>query len=459
VSQQHQQHQQQQQQHQQHQQHRSLPLFGETRSGGTRSSVGSPIPAIARKGFRPFFFLAALFAVGVVPLWLLTVFGIIPGPSGEAGGSVDVSTWHAHEMIFGYTMAVIAGFLLTAVSNWTGGRETLVGKKLLGLAGIWVLGRIVMATPTTTGLLLQRRELYALIDLPFIPLLMIALARPLIAAKNWRNLVMLAVLGALFLCNLTVHLDALGLTSLGMGKSATRVSIDVVIFLCLLITGRVLPMFTRNALAISASSSGGGDPNPRKEEKIESHPIFEKLMIAAMVGVLTTDIVTARHGDSQNVGAWAAGLAGIITFVRAARWGTSRTLKHPLLWILHAGYGWIGIGLLARATTPLLHLPLMSSLATHALTLGAIGALTLGMMARVALGHTGRPLVATRPMTIAFLSITVAALARVAVPLFWPSTYGPALIAAGLLWTVAFVIFLAVYTSILFAPRVDLNPG
>lgn len=403
--------------------HRSLPLHGDV-----AAATSPPRLALARKGFRPFFLLAGVFACAMVPVWLLVLFDVLRPTT-----YLDAVSWHAHEMIFGYAVAVIAGFLLTAVGNWTG-RETVVGGKLLGLAAVWLLGRVAMTLPTSS-----MRGLMAVTDLAFIPLLTLALARPLVATRNRRNFVMLVVLTALFASNVTIHLEALGMASPGTGRHAALVAIDVIVFLCAVIAGRVVPMFTRNAT---------GAP------RIEAVPALEVFCILALIVMTLADVVA----PASRVVAMAAGIAGIAAIARAVRWGTRHTLQHPLLWILHAGYGWIPIGLFLRAT-PLLGVPVMGSLAIHALTLGAIGALTLGMMARVALGHTGRALVPPKAMSAAFLFVTVAALVRVAGPALWPSGYATTLGVAGGLWTAAFVIYVVTYTSILTAARVDGKPG
>ena len=231
----------------------------------------APIPlALARKGFRPFFLLAMTFACAVVPAWLLVVFGGL-----HPGTYLDAVSWHAHEMIFGYAVAVIAGFLLTAVGNWTG-RETLVGGKLLGLAGVWVLGRLAMATPTSFP-----RGVVAVVDLAFLTLLGLALAWPLLATRNRRNVAMLGILVTLFATNVIVHLEALGHVLTGSGRRALLVAIDVIALLCAVMAGRVLPMFTRNATRA---------PN------VASSPALEAMSGLAMIAVVLSD----RHDGARG---------------------------------------------------------------------------------------------------------------------------------------------------------------
>lgn len=403
--------------------HRSLPLHG----APPETASPSPLP-LARKGFRPFFLLAAAFASAIVPLWLLVLAGSLRLPA-----VLDPVTLHAHEMVFGYVVAVVAGFLLTAVGNWTG-RETVVGGRLLGLAAVWASGRVVMLSP-----LANARLFTAVVDLAFLPLLMLAIARPLLAARSRRNYVMLGVLGALFAANLAVHLEALGVAAPGTGRHALQVAVDVVVLLCVVVAGRVVPMFTRNATGV---------------EGIAAIPTLDRVAAAAVAALVVVDVVA----PASYVALVLAALAGGATAARAARWGTRHTLRTPLLWILHAGSAWISIGLVLRAS-PLVGVYLMPSLALHALTLGGIGALTLGMMARVALGHTGRALEPPKAIGLSFGLLTLAALVRVLAPIVAPHEYLLALAVSGVAWTGAFVIFLVHYTPVLAAPRVDGKPG
>jgi uncharacterized protein involved in response to NO len=402
---------------------RSLALHGEIPVPASRPRV-----AIAAKGFRPFFGLAAAYAVVIVPLWL-AIIGGVASPSAY----LDPLSWHAHEMIFGFTVAVIAGFLLTAVGNWTQ-RETLVGAPLLGLAGVWVAGRMAMlfASRLPSGVA-------AVADLAFLPLLILTLARPLVATKNRRNFVMLGVLAALFVANLAVHLEALRVLPVGSARRGCSVAVDVVVLVILLIAGRVFPMFTRNASGVTA---------------IRSNHFLDIATVGGMAVLVVVDALTT----DPRIPSALAGVVGLLAAARTVHWGAQHSLREPLLWILHAGYAWLVIGLVMRAVA--VGVPAMpGSLATHALTVGAIGSLTLGMMARVSLGHTGRVLVAAPPMRWAFIAITLAAFSRVVVPIVAPSQYLISLFVAGALWSLAFMTFLAVYAPILWTPRRDGKPG
>lgn len=396
----------------------SLPLHGALPEPSSR-----PALALSAKGFRVFFMLAAAFAAAIVPLWLLILRGVVP-----ARAYVDPITWHAHELIFGFVVAVLAGFLLTAISNWTQ-RETLVGAPLLGLSGLWLSGRIAMMFGHALP-----RELTAVIDLAFLPALMFVLARPLFASNNRRNWVMLVLLAALFAANVVVHLEALGRIAAGSGRRACMVALDVVLLFIAIIAGRVFPMFTRNATRVSTIRS------------------IAWLDLASIIGMALLAVLDALAAQPATL-ALVAGVTAALSAARAWHWGAQHSLRQPLLWILHAGYAWLVIGLGLRAAA------VPGVLATHALTVGAIGSLTLGMMARVALGHTGRPLVLPTAMAWAFVAMSGAACVRVFGPWLFPAWYFAALVVSAALWTLAFSIFVVVYAPILAAPRVDGKAG
>ena len=385
--------------------------------------------AVVAKGFRPFFFLAALFAVTSLPLWLLALYGEF-----DPSGYLDIAMWHAHEMVFGFAVAVIVGFLLTAVGNWTQ-RETLVGAPLLGLAALWIVGRVCM-----TCAALVPRWLPALADLAFLPAVVIVLARPLVAARNKKNFVMLAILSVLFAANVMIHLDALGIVS-SWRRPAVLLAVDVVVLVIVVIAGRVMPMFTRNATGV---------------DTIRSIPALDLLAVASVALVVMLDAAMLDRAAAAT--AIVAGVAGVLTLARTVRWGTRYAFRDPLVWVLHVGYAWIPVGLLLRAVSSF-EPAVPPSAATHALTAGAIGTMTLGMMSRVALGHTGRPLGASRSVVASFALVTLAAIVRVLAPIVVPSHYLESLVVAGCLWSVAFAIHLAVYAPILFAPRVDGKAG
>jgi uncharacterized protein involved in response to NO len=407
----------------------SLSLAGEPPVARSPRTA-APLRGLAANGFRPFFLVAALLAVVAVPLWLLVLGGAISA----GAGYLAPMAWHAHEMVFGFAVAVIAGFLLTAVRNWTG-RETATGGPLYALALLWLLGRVVLAVGASLPNLLV-----ATVDLAFVPALAYAIARPLVASKSKRNYVMLGVLAALFLANLAVHLDALGVVS-GWQLSGSHAAVDIVVVLSAIIAGRVIPMFTRNATG---------------SKKVVSVKALDVAAIASLAVYGALDVAA----PSSWAASAAAATSAALLIARAARWDPLAALRHPLLWILHFGHAWIAVGLGLRAAS-VVTASIPATAATHALTVGAIGSLTLGMMARVSLGHTGRPLVAHPVTVIAFVLLTLAACLRVLGPLApaLPVAYLSWLVASGIAWALAFALFLAVYGRVLSGPRVDGRPG
>ena len=389
-------------------------------------AASRPLP-LAAKGFRPFFIAAAAFSTLILPIWMATLAGL-HGPARY----LDVITWHAHEMLFGFAVAVIAGFLLTAVANWTR-RETVVGWPLLGTCALWIAGRVGMAAADHLP-----RGVPALLDLAFLPVLAIVIARPIVATRNLRNLVMIAVLASLWLADLAIHLDALGVIG-AYRRRAALFAVDVIVVLLVIIAGRVVPMFTKNATGATS---------------VRSAPTLDQAAIAAMVATALVDLAST---DVRVQGA-AAAITAVLLIARAWHWGARQSARQPLLWILHAGHAWIVIGLALRAAAAFSD-RVPSSAATHALTVGAIGALTLGMMSRVSLGHTGRPLATPPSVVVSFVLLTLAALVRVFVPVVDMAVYRASLFVAGTLWTAAFALFLSVYVPVLTSARADGKPG
>lgn len=380
---------------------------------------------ILQKGFRPFFLLGGLAAVGLIPWWAINYDQPM---SGEPG--LESISWHSHEMLFGFTMAIIAGFLLTAVENWTS-RPTARGPFLAALVGLWCVGRLV-------GFGGFAATLGGMADLCFIPALAIAIAIPLLLTRSKRNYLLLALLPALWACDAHLHLRSSGL----LPQSYLRtdlVAVDLVVVVLVIITGRIVPLFTRNALGDDQIKMNAG------------------LNTAAIVSVILVAIVElfASSGPIMTV---VAGVSGLLVITRSLHWGTLKTFGQPLLWILHIGHAWIGAGLLLKAASAA-SLGVPPSVATHALTAGAIGTLTLGMMARVTLGHTGRPLQASHLMTVGFVAITASAVLRVLGPWLRVDLTKTLLIASGVCWALAFAIYLALNVRTLLTPRPDGKPG
>ena len=380
---------------------------------------------IFQKGFRPFFLLGGISAVFLVPWWAFTYQQPM---SGEPG--LESISWHSHEMIFGFAMAIVAGFLLTAVENWTS-RPTARGPFLAVLVGLWMIGRLV-------GLGGAAAAIGGLADLLFLPTLAVAIAIPMFLAGSKRNYLLLAILPLLWICDLLLHLRTSGL----LPQSVLRtdlVAVDLIVVVLVIITGRIVPLFTRNALADEGVRSNAG------------------LNTAAIISVIVVACIEVVAPGGYVMTA-AAGMAGLLVLCRSVHWGFHKTLGRPILWILHLGHAWIWLGLFLKAASAA-GMPIQSSVATHALTAGAIGTLTLGMMARVTLGHTGRPLQVSPMITIAFVAITGSAILRVFGPWLRADLTRTALISSATLWSLAFALYVLANFSYLITPRPDGEPG
>jgi uncharacterized protein involved in response to NO len=377
-------------------------------------------------GFRPFFLLAGWFAVFAMPVWLLALFaGIRPG------GPAGAMHWHAHEMIYGFAIAVIAGFLLTAVSRWTS-RETATGLGLGALAMLWLAGRLAVLMEAAVP-----SWLVSAIDLAFLPALAVVIARPIVASRNRRNYAFIALVSLLWALDVAGHLDGFGLAEAWQRRS-TLIAVDVIVLVIVVITGRVVPMFTRNAT---------GRPD------IAGSAWLDRLAVIALIALLAAELV----GAPPMLVAAAAVAAAAATLLRTRRWGSLAAMREPMLWVLHLGHLWVPVGLALRAAAELGAVSPVA--ATHALTAGAIGTLTLGMMVRVGLGHTGRDIVAPWPVVVAFCCVLAAALVRVGAAVALPQWYRGSLIVSGTLWTIAFAIYLITQTHVLTSPRADGRPG
>lgn len=376
-------------------------------------------------GFRPFFLLAGLSATLLMLTWSWGW-----NHAFAVGNYYGHLGWHAHEMLFGYAVAVVAGFLLTAVRNWTG-VDTLTGTPLAGLALLWLAARLLPGVPGVPGALL------AAVDLAFLPLLAVSLFGPLWRSENRVNRVFPFLLLGMAAANLLVHLQALGLAAATAGPGTTLV-LNLLMLLIVLVGGRVLPFFTSRAVAGAA---------PVTRAWLESATF-------ASLGALT---LLQLAGDWPAISASLCVTVALTQFLRLAGWWHRGILRVPLLWVLHSAYLWLVVGFLLRGMAELDLLP--ASLALHAQTAGAIGVFTLGMMARVSLGHTGRPLTASRALLAAFVTLNLAVLIRVFGPLAAPLALGNWLLAAGLLWSMSFLLFLFGFVPILVRPRVDGRPG
>jgi uncharacterized protein involved in response to NO len=377
-------------------------------------------------GFRAFFALAGLSALLLILLWNAIFKGSL-----SLSNYFAPNEWHAHEMLLGYSGAVIAGFLLTAVRNWTG-QPTATGDKLAGLCLLWLYGRLI---PFYSGLLPD--GVIALVDFVFLPALAYQISQPIMAAKHYRSLVFVGILLLLTLGNGLIHADKLDLLA-NTADAGLQLIVATIILLILVIAGRVFPFFTERGLT---------------GVLIIKKPLLDQLSItfAALVFVLQ---LTDVSGTLLALLALAAGAANI---ARVANWYDRKIWYVPLLWVLYVGYGWIILGFFFTVLSA--YAVVSSTLALHAFTLGGIGVLTLGMMARVALGHTGRALKASNAIALAFALLNLAAVFRVLLPMALPDWYNGLVYSATIAWLAAFALFMFVYAPILTSARVDGQEG
>jgi len=384
-----------------------------------RSSAGF---ALWQLGFRPFYLLASAFASLSVGLWSLQFSGLLGRP--YLAGAV----WHAHEMLFGFTLAVIVGFLFTAGRNWTS-RPTPTGGLLAALALLWLAGRVLVLTPYGWAA--------ALVNAAFPLAAATALAIPFIAARNRRNYFFLVLLVALAAASLAVHLGQLGVVTLP-AWAGIQLALDVVLFILCVMGGRVIPMFTNN-----------GVPGANAHR----YPWLDSAALTLVLWLLAADVLRAPEG----VIALLAALGALAHGLRWLAWKPWRSRRNPLVWVLHLAYAWIPVHLMLRSAAALEWTS--ASLAAHALTVGAIGGLVIGMMTRTARGHTARPLQADRWDVACYVLVLLAALLRVAVPLAAPQWLLEAILASGLLWSAGFGLYAVRYWPVLTRPRLDGKPG
>ena len=376
-------------------------------------------------GFRAFFALAGFAALILMVFWNALFKGTL-----TIEHYFSNNYWHAHEMLLGYAVAVIAGFLLTAVKNWTG-KQTISGDPLAFLCLLWLYGRIL---PFYAGQLPD--VLIAVVDFAFLPVLAYYVGKPIIEVRQFRNLFVIGLLLLLTLSNGLIHLEMLGLTN--TASVGVLLAVATIIILILIIAGRVFPFFTERGLPGTL---------------IIKNPLFDNVSITSAGAVFALQLV----GISGTALALAAVAAVVANTLRLAGWYVQRIWYVPLLWVLFTGYGWIILGFLLTVLSA--YHVVLPSLALHAFTLGGIGVLTLGMMARVSLGHTGRLLKASNTIAIAFILINIAALFRILLPIAIPAWYENLIYVSTLFWLAAFSLFILVYAPILSSVRVDGQDG
>ena len=381
-------------------------------------------PALFSFGFRPFFLFGAVWAALAMALWIASLSDLLDLPT-----RFDPVSWHAHALIFGYLGAVIAGFLLTAVPNWTG-RLPVVGWYLAGLFGLWCAGRMAVLfsvhLPTVV---------VATIDLAFPVLLGGVILREIIAGKNWRNLVVLVLLTVFAVANLLFHIEAAqgGYAAQGVGL---RLGVSAVLMLVSVIGGRIVPSFTRNWLAKQGEAAR---PAPPMQSYDKFALLFSVIVLAAWT-IAPTDFLT---------GIALIGLA-VVHAVRLVRWQGRHTGAEPLVWILHLAYACLPLGAVMIGLSVLWPGSIGMASAQHVWMAGAMALMTMAVMTRATLGHTGQPLHAGAGTVVLYLALGASALSRLLADA-WPEL--PLYEISGALWIVAFGGFALVYGPLLLRPR------
>jgi uncharacterized protein involved in response to NO len=385
-------------------------------------------PPILRGGFRPFFFGGALWAVGALVLWICSLAGALDLPS-----AFDPLAWHRHEMLFGFVGAVIAGFLLTAIPNWTG-RLPIAGAPLAGLFGLWVAARAAVLVSAKTGPLIA-----LVLDAGFYLTLAAVAAREVLAAKN-RNLPIVLLVLLFGGADVADHAARAGWLADDM--AGVRAAITLVVVMISLIGGRIVPSFTRNWLAKRGVKHG-----------LPGQPSRYDLATIAVTG---TALLAWTIAPMNRIVGFALVAAGLMQAVRLTRWGGLRAISDPLVFILHVGYFWVPAGLLLLGAS-VLGESIPRSAAIHALTAGAMGTMTIAVMTRATLGHTGRALRADGATVLLYVLITAGVLLRLCASMAMID-YMLAMHLSALAWGGAFLGFAIIYGRILFSARPDSQP-
>lgn len=380
-------------------------------------------PAILSYGYRPFFLLASIWAALVMAIWVLVISGVIAWDAG-----FDPVSWHAHSLLFGYSSAVVAGFLMTAVPNWTG-RFPIVGWPLAGLVALWLAGRL--AVTLRLGL---SPVAVAVVDLAFPVALAVAIGREIIAGRNWRNLKVLGLLALLILANGWFHYDA-ARGEYAAGGYGARLGLATLVTLISLIGGRVVPSFTRNWLAA------------RRATRLPAQAGYADNAAMALTILAAAGWVAAPLHPATG---WLCLLAGLANLVRLARWQGLQCLSEPLVWVLHAGFLFIALGFLTTGAEAL-GLTSMGPAAKHVWMAGAVGLMTLAVMSRASLGHAGLPLSAGKGVALLYLALIVSVAARFLAGLLPQQSWLLHIAASG--WIIAFGGFAVLYWPILVRPR------
>jgi uncharacterized protein involved in response to NO len=377
------------------------------------------------QGYRPFFLLAAIDTWASMLLWLYLL----------SGRSVPIQGWppqslHAHEMMYGTVVAVIAGFLLTAVPNWTS-TARVSGPPLVVLVLLYLAGRVALVLSGSLD-----PVWVAAIDVAFLPVLAVFVGWPILQTRNWRNLPVVAVLLGLALANAAIHSGVLE-SRYVLLRAGTYASVYLVVVLMLIISGRIVPAFTRNALRRNGV-----------EAEVLNRAILGPVSIGVACLALAVDLTLPR----SIVGAVLALVAAPLLLLRQSGWQFGKTLGQPMLWVLHVGHAWLAVGFGCLGLSRVFDIGIGAA-ALHAFTAGAMGTLILAMMPRVSLGHQGRPVEATAATVWMFMLVIVGAAIRVVGASGPVGFYFPSLLLGGGLWTCAWILFSVCYSRMLFERR------
>ena len=400
-----------------------LPIFEHVKAAAQKPQ-GS---ALLRLGFRPFYLGGALLAALIVPMWVALLFGWAP-VANRVAPEVAPLLWHAHEMLFGFAVAIIVGFLMTAGRAWTG-LATPRGAALGALVLLWLAARVASFTGPYS--------LYAALDLALLPVVALVLVRLLLHARNYRNLPLAGILGLLAAANTVFHLSVMGVWAVSP-LAPLYAGLALIVMIECVMAGRVVPAFT---MAVTPGL------------KLVA-PVWRERAVLGSTAVGLAWWVLAPPGW---LGMAMLLLASGLHVWRLLAWQPTVTFKRPILWILHAAYAWIAVGLALLGLAQMGWMPVTAGV--HALAVGATGGLIIGMMTRTARGHTGRPLAASKPEVLAYVLMMLAAALRVLAPLLAPSWYSASVVLAAVLWSGAFLIYLWVFTPWLMQTRLDGKDG
>ena len=398
----------------------SIPTLAATAPAPAPAPRGWPL---LRLGFRPFYLGAAAYGMLAVPLWIALLLGQV-----SLNLTLAPVLWHAHEMLFGFAVAVIVGFLLTAGKAWTG-LATPRGVVLAALAGLWLAARLAAV--------FAPYAVYAALDLLLLPLVAAILISVLLRAGNRRNLPLGAILVLLTVANAAFHGAVIGVIDIDPVR-ALHAGLALVVMIECVIAGRVIPAFTMSALP---------------GLKLQSPRVLEQATLATTAVGLALWVLAPPQAFTATI----LGAAALLHAQRLWRWKPLRTRGRPILWVLHAAYAWLPIGLVLLALSQLGAVAVSAGI--HALAVGATGGLIIGMITRTARGHTGRPLRVSRLEVTAYLLVAGAAATRVLLPLLAPQHLLTWLTAAAVAWGLAFALYLFVFAPWLVSPRLDGKDG